>query len=201
MTSKAEFISKWNAIAAEFDSLDYQAFITAADMPTTWNWHHTFGAFSGVYALFVYNYAIAYLSGEVKRPDKALMGGNILAVWVPIVLGLLTVHRALPDHGRFQLPQRGRVSASWGGTVEGYTAPYTPDYLTLTWIASGKSGIRRVGHPARVHRRHLARDHDRDPDHRPRVPGLGPRPHGPEVVHRRELAGMRQPIKNLTVAW
>jgi amino acid transporter len=139
MTTKAEFITEWNAIAAEFDSLDYQAFITAADMPTTWNWHHTLGAFSGVYALFVYNYAIAYLSGEVKRPDKALMGGNILAVWVPIILGLLTVT------GLYRMVDfnflNAAASASWGGTVEGYTAPYSPDYLTLTWIASGKSAF------------------------------------------------------------
>ena len=91
MTSKAEFIGNWNAIAAEFDSLRYEQFIQAAGpLPNDWDWHGTFGAFSGVYALFVYNYAIAYLSGEVKRPDKALMGGNILAVWVPIVLGFLT---------------------------------------------------------------------------------------------------------------
>ena len=66
-------------------------FIQAAGpLPNTWNWRGTLGAFSGVYALFVYNYAIAYLSGEVKRPDKALLGGNILAVWVPIILGFLT---------------------------------------------------------------------------------------------------------------
>jgi basic amino acid/polyamine antiporter, APA family len=71
MTNKAEFIETWNAIAAEYGSLDYQAFIDAAALPNSWSWHHTLGAFSGVYALFVYNYVIAYLSGEVKRPDKA----------------------------------------------------------------------------------------------------------------------------------
>ena len=108
-TSKADFIAHWNAIATQYDSLDYNAFIKAAgNMPTTWNWHDTIGAFSGVYALFVYNYAIAYLSGEVKRPDKTLITGNILAVWVPIVLGLLSGHRALPD-ARLQLPQRDRA--------------------------------------------------------------------------------------------
>ena len=139
LSSKAEFIGNWNAIAAEFGSLDYEAFIQAAGpLPTTWDWHGTLGALSGVYALFVYNYAIAYLSGEVKRPDKSLMGGNILAVWVPIVLGVLTVL------GLYRVAAFNFISAtaqaSFGAGVEGYTAPYSPDYLTLSWIASGQSG-------------------------------------------------------------
>ena len=140
MSSKADFIGNWNAIATEYDSLKYADFIAAAGpLPNDWDWRGTFGAFSGVYALFVYNYAIAYLSGEVKRPDKALLGGNILAVWVPIVLGFLT---AL---GLYRIMAFNFLSASaqasFGAGVEGYTAPYNPDYLTLTWIASGKSGI------------------------------------------------------------
>ena len=86
----------------------------------------------------MYNYAIAYLSGEVKRPDKSLLGGNILAVWVPIVLGVLTVL------GLYRVAAFNFISAtaqaSFGAGVEGYTAPYSPDYLTLSWIASGQSG-------------------------------------------------------------
>jgi amino acid transporter len=139
MSSKAEFIETWNGIAAQYDSLTYDQFIAAAALPNTWSWHHTLGAFSGVYALFVYNYVIAYLSGEVKRPDKNLLAGNIMAVWTPIVLGLLTVI------GLYRLVDFNFLSAtaqaSFGVGVEGYTAPYSPDYLTLTWLASGQSGI------------------------------------------------------------
>ncbi len=143
LSSKAEFIGNWNAIAAEFGSLDYEAFIQAAGpLPDTWDWHGTLGALSGVYALFVYNYAIAYLSGEVKRPDKSLLGGNILAVWVPIVLGVLTVvglYRIAAFIAAFNFIS-ATAQASFGAGVEGYTAPYSPDYLTLSWIASGQSG-------------------------------------------------------------
>jgi basic amino acid/polyamine antiporter, APA family len=139
LSSKAEFIETWNGIAAQYDSLTYDQFIAAAALPNTWSWHHTLGAFSGVYALFVYNYVIAYLSGEVKRPDKNLLAGNIMAVWTPIVLGLLTVI------GLYRLVDFNFLSAtaqaSFGAGVEGYTAPYSPDYLTLTWLASGQSGI------------------------------------------------------------
>jgi basic amino acid/polyamine antiporter, APA family len=140
MTSKADFIAHWNAIATQYHSLDYNAFIKAAgSLPTTWNWHDTIGAFSGVYALFVYNYAIAYLSGEVKRPDKTLLAGNILAVWVPIVLGLFLAT------GLYRMVDFNFLSASaqasFGAGVTGYTAPYSPDVLTLSWIASGQSGL------------------------------------------------------------
>ena len=60
-------------------------------------------------------------------------------MWVPIVLGFLT---AL---GLYRIMAFNFLSAtaaqSFGAGVEGYTAPFNPDYLTLTWIASGKSGI------------------------------------------------------------
>jgi amino acid transporter len=140
LSSKADFIANWNSIAAEYKSLTYDAFIQAAGpLPDSWDWRGTFGAFSGVYALFVYNYAIAYLSGEVKRPDKALLGANVLAVWTPIILGFLTVI------GLYRILAFNFLSASaaqsFGAGVPGYTAPYSPDYLTLTWIASGKNGI------------------------------------------------------------
>lgn len=127
--NKADFVATWNSIAAQYGSLTYDQFIAAANLPDTWNWHHTLGCFSGVYALFVYNYVIAYLSGEVKRPDKALLAGNMLAVWTPVVLGLLTVI------GFYRLVDFNFLSAtaqaSFGAGVEGYTAPYSPDYLTL----------------------------------------------------------------------
>jgi amino acid transporter len=140
LSSKADFIANWNAIAVEYKSLSYDQFIQAAGpLPDSWNWRGTFGAFSGVYALFVYNYAIAYLSGEVKRPDKALLGANVMAVWVPIILGFLT---AL---GLYRIMAFNFLSASaaqsFGAGVEGYTAPFNPDYLTLTWIASGRSAF------------------------------------------------------------
>ena len=140
LSSKADFIHNWNVIAVQYKSLSYEQFIHAAGpLPDSWDWRGTFGAFSGVYALFVYNYAIAYLSGEVKRPDKALLGANIMAVWVPIVLGFLTVI------GLYRIMAFNFLSASaaqsFGAGVEGYTAPFSPDYLTLTWIASGRSGI------------------------------------------------------------
>ena len=140
LSSKADFIHNWNVIADQFKSLRYEQFIQAAGpLPNSWDWRGTLGGFSGVYALFVYGYAIAYLSGEVKRPDKALLGANILTVWVPIAMGFLTVL------GLYRIMAFNFLSASalasFGAGVPGYTAPYSPDYLTLTWIASGKNGF------------------------------------------------------------
>ena len=140
LSSKADFIDNWNAIAAQYKSLDYEAFIQAAGpLPNTWDWRGTLGAFSGVYALFVYNYAIAYLSGEVKRPDKAS--------WAPTSspCGCRSSSASSPSIGLYRIMAFNFLSASalasFGAGVPGYTAPYSPDYLTLTWIASGKNGI------------------------------------------------------------
>ena len=58
---------------------------------------------------------------------------------MPIVLGFLTalgLYRIMAFN--FLSASAARASAA---ACEGYTAPYSPDYLTLTWIASGKSGI------------------------------------------------------------
>lgn len=140
LSSKTGFIGNWNAVAAEYGSLDYEAFIEAAGpLPDSWDWHGTLGAFSGVYMLFFYNYAIAYFSGEVKRPDRSLLGANILAVWVPVGLGFLVV-LGLYRNMAFNFLSAS-AAASFGHGVPGYTAPYSPDDLTLTWIASGRSGI------------------------------------------------------------
>ena len=36
--------------------------------------------------LFAYAYCITYVSGEVKKPEKAIIGGNLLAIVVPACL-------------------------------------------------------------------------------------------------------------------
>ena len=47
--NKADFVAGWNSIAQQYGSLDYSAFLAAANteagqtMPSTWNWFDTFG--------------------------------------------------------------------------------------------------------------------------------------------------------------
>ncbi len=141
VTTKADFIGHWNALAAQYHSLTYQSFTAAAGtargtmFPHTWTWGATIGAMDGAFLLFVYNYFIVYVGGEVKRPDRALLSANVLAVFIPAFLGLWTVI------GLYRIMSFSFFGATqWvtlgGGTLKGYNFPYPPSYMTLGWIAS-----------------------------------------------------------------
>jgi amino acid transporter len=90
-TSKATFIAKWDAAAAASDSPRYADFIKQVGdaagqaMPTTWNWTATFGVMVAMSWLFAYAYSIAFIAGEVKRPDKTIIWANVFSVLVPFV--------------------------------------------------------------------------------------------------------------------
>ncbi len=62
-----------------------------APMPHTWNWADTFGATAGVFMLVIWAFGIAYVGGEVKRPDKTVMMAQWAAVLAPAVLWLWAV--------------------------------------------------------------------------------------------------------------
>ncbi len=141
LSSRADFISHWNALASQYHSLTYQNFTQAANaargktFPGTWNWGATIGCLDGVFLLFVYNYFIAYVGGEVKRPDKALLSANALTVAIPAALGLWTVielYRAMS----FSFFGATQWVTLQGATLKGYNFPYPPNYMTLGWIAS-----------------------------------------------------------------
>ena len=144
-TSKASFIAHWNQAAAKYDSLDYRSFVAAAGnaagsaMPTTWNWPDTFGAMAGVFALFIYAYTMAYVSGEVKRPSRTLLTAQYTSMLVPVALALWTFFAfyRLVDFNFFAAAAYNDLN----GGIPGYTMPYSSSYFTLSWLASGQSWI------------------------------------------------------------
>ena len=138
--TKGQFIGHWNALATQYHSLDYQHFIsavrtTSGNLPRTWNWGDTIGATCGVFYLFIYNYIICYVGGEVKTPSKSLLAANWLTVWIPVVIGFVTVL------GFYRIMSFDFLSASavndLTGPVKGYNLPFSSSYMTLCWIASG----------------------------------------------------------------
>lgn len=145
LTSKATFIRHWNAAATQYHSLGYQAFITAvghaagAAMPRTWSWGDTLGATTGVFMIFVYAYAIAYVGGEVKRPDKTLIKANYLSVLVPTVICLWSFVAIYHAVGFTFLG--AAAHSDLNGAVKGYAFPYATDYMSLTFIASGMNRV------------------------------------------------------------
>ena len=91
-----DFVDKWNALAAQYDSLDYNAFLAAVEadageaMPTTWNWFDSIGVMVAASWAFAYAYCMAFIAGEVKRPDKTIILANLFAVLVPGIFCLWT---------------------------------------------------------------------------------------------------------------
>jgi APA family basic amino acid/polyamine antiporter len=138
--SHGDFVSYWNELAAKYGSVDYDGFIAAVGdgygrpVPTTWNWSETFGMMSGVFVLFVYNYFIVYVGGEIKRPQKTIFGANISTIVVSGVIGLWTIIALVNLVGEPFLAAAG-MNELVGG-VPGYTMPYSSSYMVLSWIAS-----------------------------------------------------------------
>ena len=143
--SKHSFISYWNAAAAKYGSLDYHKFVAAAGsaagsaMPSTWNWPDTLGAMAGVFALFIYAYAMVYVAGEIKRPSRTMLTAQWASMAVPVALAIWTfvAFYRLVDFNFFAAAAYNDVS----GGVKGYTMPYSSSYFTLSWIASHQSWI------------------------------------------------------------
>jgi APA family basic amino acid/polyamine antiporter len=102
-TSRAKFMAKWDAAAAApgIHGPTYHAFINqvgvaayqAGDtatriIPTHTNWSATLGTMVAMSWLFAYAYSIAFIAGEVKRPDKSIIWANTFAILVPFVFML-----------------------------------------------------------------------------------------------------------------
>ena len=140
-TSKASFIGHWDAQAAKYHSLSYHAFVAAAGtsagapMATHWNWGDTFGATAGVFMIFVWTYCMAYVGGEVKRPDKTLIRGHLMAVGVPVLLCIWAL-LALGHIVDFNF-LRAAAYQDFTAATKGYTLPYSTSYMSLAYIASG----------------------------------------------------------------
>lgn len=136
-TSHDAFIQAWNTVAAQYGSLDYNAFLSAAKsameaagkaLPATWNWFDTFGVMVAGSWLFAYSYCITFIAGEVKRPDKAIILGNLFAILVP-VLFMLWLAIVLYNTVGFQFLS----ATAWvdQNGLEGYTVPWSTHFVGL----------------------------------------------------------------------
>jgi basic amino acid/polyamine antiporter, APA family len=144
LVSRTAFIRNWNELAAQFGSLDYQSFAPAVGhamggpLPATWNWHDTFGMTGAISVLFLM-YAIVYVGGEVKRPEKNMIYAGWLAVGatVAIAAGIFFVlYRTVG----FTFLNATAVNTLVGG-IPGYAFPYPSSYLTLAFVASHHNPI------------------------------------------------------------
>jgi len=136
-TTHDKFVAAWNAVAVQYGSVDYNSFLVQAKaameaagtaLPTTWNWFDTLGVMVAGSWLFAYSYCITFIAGEVKRPDKSIILGNLFAVLVPAFFMLWLAIVLYRDVG-FQFLS----ATAWveNNGLASYTVPWLPHFLGL----------------------------------------------------------------------
>ena len=138
-TSHDQFVQAWNNIAAQYNSLDYNSFLTATQaeveaqgmtLPTTWNWSDSLGVMVAGSWLFAYSYCITFIAGEVKRPDKTIILANLSAILVPgffMTWLAIVLYRTV---GFQFLSATAFVDYNLEG-LAGYTVPWLPNFVGL----------------------------------------------------------------------
>jgi len=102
-------------------------------LPTTWNWFDTLGVMVAGSWLFAYSYCITFIAGEVKRPDKTIILGNLFAVIVPGVF-MLWLAIALYNTVGFEFLSATAWVDNMGESLPGYTFPFPPHFVGLAAI-------------------------------------------------------------------
>ena len=139
LTSKTAFRESWDAMAAQYDSLKYNEVVPAVSaaiggpVPTSSDLYGTLGVMLAGSWLFAYAYFCVFVAGEVKRPDKTLIGANFFAVLVPAAMMIwtaLVMYRAMPFDF---ISATAWIDNNLG--IEGYNLPFLPSYMSLAYIA------------------------------------------------------------------
>ena len=91
--SHDRFVEIWNGYAAQHNSLDFAATVSAASaamegIPATWNWKATIGLMIPVSWVAIYGYIITFIGGEVKSPRRNIFIAQILNAVVCIAFML-----------------------------------------------------------------------------------------------------------------
>ena len=142
-TSRDAFVQAWNGLATQYGSLDYSGFLAAAKgameeagkaLPTTWNWFDTLGVMVAGSWLFAYSYCITFIAGEVKRPDKSIILGNLFAVLVPAVFMLWLAVVLYRTVGFQFLSATAFVDENLGTDLAGYALPWSPNFVGLAAV-------------------------------------------------------------------
>jgi len=144
-TSRDAFVQAWNGLATQYGSLDYSGFLAAAKgameeagkaLPTTWNWFDTLGVMVAGSWLFAYSYCITFIAGEVKRPDKSIILGNLFAVLVPAVFMLWLAVVLYRTVGFQFLSATAFVDENLGTDLAGYALPWSPHFVGLAAVVA-----------------------------------------------------------------
>jgi amino acid transporter len=135
MVTRESFISIWNAIAAQYGSPSFEETISLAKeagyVKTTWDWVATLGMVPTVTWVLSYGFCIGYIGGEVKRPERNILGAQIIAALVPsffcVWLGYLLQNKLGYEFAH-------AIAYIDNERPEWYTMPFPPTYANLAAI-------------------------------------------------------------------
>jgi APA family basic amino acid/polyamine antiporter len=142
-TSRDAFVQAWNGLAAEYGSLDYNAFLAGVKaaaqevgdvIPATWNWFDTLGVMVAGSWLFAYSYCITFIAGEVKRPDKTIILANLSAILVPAFFMLWLAIVLYRTVGFEFLTATAWLDNMGTEAVAGYTLPWSSHFVGLAAV-------------------------------------------------------------------
>ncbi|MEM3481112.1 MAG: APC family permease [Candidatus Korarchaeum sp.] len=133
--TQADFIASWNALAAKYNSLDYEGMIKAAMeadprvfAPTTGLVYGTLGLVA-VHSWWTrYGVEINIIGGEIKRPQRNIMIAQVASVVGPaiIVLAFSFLYPAVVGKDfMYALAVADNVG------LEGYNMPFPPNFMGL----------------------------------------------------------------------
>jgi len=137
VTPHEVFVSTWNNLATQYNSLSYSEMITATaeagfPMPETWNWTETIGGMLVACMCMIYGYVIGYIGGEVKRPERTALFSSLFGI---LISGLLAFWYALGLYYTVGFKfTRAAAYVDYMWELEGYNLPSTPNPFYLASI-------------------------------------------------------------------
>ena len=146
VSSRANFVEKWNTAASASGSAGYQDFIhkvgvaAGQAMPTTWNWSATFGVMVAMSWLFAYAYSISFIAGEVKRPDKTIILSNLFAILVPFVF-MMWIAIVLYKTVGYQFLNASAWNDNNGGIQAVANMPHGTNFIDLAVYTIGTKAL------------------------------------------------------------
>ena len=144
-TSRSAFTKNWDTVAAANHGPTYHTFIAqvaaqaGTAMPTHTNWGNTLGTMVAMSWLFAYAYSIAFIAGEVKRPDKSIIYANVFAILVPFIF-MFWIAIVLYKTVGFQFLNATAWNDNNGNTLKSMAAmPHGTNVMDLAAYALGSS--------------------------------------------------------------
>jgi len=138
MHSHEEFVAAWNAMAAQYGSLDYESMISAAMEADPRVFAPTASVVAGTLGLVVvnawwarYGLDLNVMAGEIKRPQRNIMIAQVSSVVAPAIF-VLAFAILFPSVVGRDFMYALSVADNVG--LDGYNMPFPPNFMGITRV-------------------------------------------------------------------